>query len=117
MPPYPVNTAALVAAEAVIRDVRTLKSYVRDVTHSRRWFEKELLRLGATSYPSAANFVLANFGPQGPALFKQLEAKGILVRERREFRPGFARITIGTGREMKRLVREIETFLCRSKSS
>ena len=114
MPPYPVNIAALAAAEAVIRDVRTLRSYVRNVTHTRGWFEKELLRLGVTSYPSAANFVLADFGSQGPALFKRFEAKGILVRERKEFRPGFARITIGTDREMKRFVRETEAYWRRS---
>jgi histidinol-phosphate aminotransferase len=110
MPPYPVNIAALVAAEAAIRDARTLKSYVRNVKRLRRWFENELLPLGATSYPSAANFVLADFGPRGPALFRQLESKGILVRERKDFRPGFARITIGTEREMKRFVRETKSF-------
>ena len=110
MPPFPVNVAALVAAEAAIRDVRTLKTYVRNVTRLRQRFESELLEIGATSYPSAGNFVLADFGTRGPALFKQLEAKGILVRERKDFRPGFARITIGTEREMKRVVREIKLF-------
>jgi histidinol-phosphate aminotransferase len=110
MPPYPVNIAALVAAEAVVRNVRTLKTYVRNVKRVRRWFEDELLTFGAASYPSAANFVLADFGPRGPALFKRLEAKDILVRERKDFRPGFARITIGTKREMKRFVRETKSF-------
>ena len=110
MPPYPVNVAALAAAEAAIRDVRALRNYVQDIKRVREWFEKELLHLGAAIYPSSANFLLADFGPRGPALFKQLAARGILVRERKDFRPGFARITIGTEPEMRRFVKETKSI-------
>jgi histidinol-phosphate aminotransferase len=111
MPPFPINVAALLAADAAVRDRQSMQRYVRDVHRSRSWFEQQLKTLGVKTYPSAANFVLANFGPKGPALFQQLERKGILLRERtREIGAGFVRITIGTQNEMERLVREIKRY-------
>jgi histidinol-phosphate aminotransferase len=108
MPPFPVNLAALVAAEAAVRDQKTLRGYVRDVKKWRAWFGQELTRLGVKTYPSAGNFLLANFGPAGPALFRHLEKRGILLRERsREIGLGFVRITIGTPSEMRELVKLI----------
>lgn len=108
MPPFPVNLAALVAAEAALREGKTIRRYVRDVQRLREWFAVELQRLGAKTYPSAGNFLLAHFGPSGPALFAKLERKGILVRDRsKDMGAGFVRITIGTSEEMKTLVKEI----------
>ena len=106
--PFPVNVAALVAAEAALQDGATMRRYVLEVQRLRRWFAAELARLGVRTYPSAGNFLLANFGPGGPALFQKLEKRGILLRERsKEIRPGFVRITIGTQSEMQRLVKAI----------
>ena len=109
MPPYAVNLAALVAAEAAIDDQKTLRRYVRDVTALRAQVADALTKMGVRVFPSAGNFILGNFGPTGPALFRRLERRGILLRERgRDIGPGFVRITIGTRAEMKRLLREIE---------
>jgi histidinol-phosphate aminotransferase len=109
MPPFPVNVAALVAADAAIRDRRTIRRYVRAIKVVQAWFAKELQLLGVKTYPSAGNFILANFGPSGPDLFHRLERKGILLRERtKEIGSGFVRITIGTRGEMERLLKEIK---------
>jgi histidinol-phosphate aminotransferase len=108
MPPFPVNLAALVAAEAAIRDRAAIRRYVRDVKDTRKWFAAQLTRLGATCYPSAGNFLLADFGPSGSTLFRKLEKQGILLRERsKEIAPGFVRISIGTRKEMRRLLQAI----------
>ena len=108
LPPFPVNVAALAAAEAAIRDRATIRRYVRDVQSTRAWFAGQLAALNAKTFPSAGNFLLADFGPAGPALFRKLEGQGILLRERsREIAPGFVRITIGTRAEMQRLLRAI----------
>jgi histidinol-phosphate aminotransferase len=105
MPPFPVNLAALVAAEAAVGDRATMLGYVREVKRLRAWFAAELKKLGVKTYPSAGNFLLANFGPDGPALFQKLEKQGILLRDRsKDIGPGFVRITIGTSSEMKRLL-------------
>lgn len=110
--PYPVNTAALVAAEASIRDARFLRNYTREVLRSRTLLEKGLTRLGARIYPSEANFILADFGPRAHGLVLALERKGILVRERKDFsRAGFMRISAGTRADTRRLLRAIEEIL------
>jgi histidinol-phosphate aminotransferase len=108
MPPFPVNLAALVAVEAAVADWATMRGYVTGVLRLRTWFASELEKFGVKSYPSAGNFILANFGPSGPALFRKLEAQGILLRERsKDIGPGFVRITIGTQSEMQRLLKTI----------
>jgi histidinol-phosphate aminotransferase len=109
MPPFPVNVAALVAAEAAVRERRAIRNYVNQTREIREWFAGELARLGVRTFPSAGNFLLADFGPRGPALFKNLAVQGILVRERsKDIGPGFVRVSIGARSEMTRLVRVIQ---------
>ena len=109
MPPFPVNVAALVAAEAAVRDHAAIRRYVRGIRRVRAWFESELHKVGVKTFPSAGNFLLANFGPGGPKLFQSLEREGILLRERsKELGPGFVRITIGTQREMALLLKRMK---------
>ena len=108
MPPFPVNLAALVATEAAIADRATMQAYVNGVKKLRTWFAAELVKLNVKTYASAGNFLLADFGPGGQALFQKLEKQGILLRDRsKDIGPGFVRITIGTQSEMRRLLRTI----------
>jgi histidinol-phosphate aminotransferase len=109
MPPFPVNIGALVAAEAALQERNAIRSYVRQTRETREWFAGELTRLGVRTFPSAGNFLLADFGSQGGPLFKKLSTQGILVRERSmDIGPGFVRISIGTRSEMRRLVKVIQ---------
>jgi histidinol-phosphate aminotransferase len=109
MPPFPVNIGALVAAEGALKERRSIRDYVKQTREIREWFAGELTRLGVRTFPSAGNFLLADFGPQGPALFKRLAIQGILVRERsKDIGLGFVRISIGTKSEMSRLVSFIQ---------
>ena len=110
--PYPVNSAALVAAEAAIRDRQFLRNYTREVLQSRAMLEKGLARLGARIYPSSANFVLADFGSKARRLVSELERKGILVRARRDFpHQGFVRISAGTRADTRKVLRAMERIL------
>jgi histidinol-phosphate aminotransferase len=109
MPPFPVNLAALVAAEAALREGKAIRRYVRDVQRLRESLAAQLQSIGAKTYPSAGNFLLADFGPSGPALFATLERKGILLRNRsKDMGPGFVRITIGTTKEVQTLMDAIK---------
>jgi len=109
MPPFPVNLAALVAARAAVRDGAAIRAYVRQIRRLRAWLDKELHGFGVKTFPSAGNFLLANFGPGGPRLFQRLEREGILLRERtKEIGPGFVRITIGRPAEMQLLLKKIK---------
>lgn len=111
MPPYPVNVAALVAAEAAVGDLATMRRHVRGTLSTREWFSAQLRKIGIVTFPSAGNFLLADFGPSAPPFFARLEKKGILLRERsRAIAPGFVRIAIGTRREMETLLREVRRY-------
>jgi len=108
MPPFPVNLAALVAAEAAVRDRAAMQTYVKNVKRLRASLAMELNGLGVKTHPSAGNFLLADFGSPGPALFRKLETQGILLRDRsKDIGPGVVRITIGTRSEMHRLLQAI----------
>src|ERR1700720_824792 len=78
IPPFPVNIGALVAAEAALRERSAIRHYVKQTREIREWFAAELARLGVRTFPSTGNFLLADFGSPGPALFKKLATKGIL---------------------------------------
>jgi histidinol-phosphate aminotransferase len=112
-PPFPVNVAALAAAEAATHDHAYIRKYVREVHHARREFCASLERLGIPCWPSPANFVLADLGARAPAVLRALERQGILLRDRRpDFpRPGYVRVTIGTPAQMRRVVRALQSSL------
>ena len=110
--PYPVNTTALVAAEAAIRDTQFGRAYTSEVLLSRDLLAKGLARMGARVYPSSANFVLADFGPKATHMVEALKKKGILVRERKDFPTrGFVRISAGTRADTRRVLRAIQGVL------
>jgi histidinol-phosphate aminotransferase len=113
--PYPVNAAALVAAEAAMRDRAFIARTVREVRRGRRELERGLTRLGIGYFPSGGNFVLANFGDRAHAktMVAALARKGTLVRDRSgDFNgEGYVRITVGTPGQMRRLLRELRDIL------
>ena len=111
--PYPVNAAALVAAEAAMRDRAFIARTVREIRRSRGEFARGLARLGVRCFPSAGNFVLAYFGQRAKPIVAALARKGILVRDRSsDFGgEGYVRITLGTLAQTRRLLRELEHLL------
>lgn len=107
--PYSVNSAALVAAEAATRDSRWIRRYAAEANRAKVELALALERLGIRHWPSAANFVLVDFGSRAPALLGQLRRRGILLRDRRsDFgRVGYVRITVGTVPQMRGLIRAL----------
>ena len=109
--PFPVNVAALAAAEAAVADPKTMKLYVKNILRTRAWSEKELQKLGVKTYPSAGNFLLADFGPRGSEMCSKLQTQGVLLRDRsKDIGSGFIRVSIGTQKEMARLLKLIKGY-------
>lgn len=109
MPPFPVNAAALAASAAAVRERGAIERYIRETKRLRNWFSAELKKRNIRVFPSAGNFVLADFGGGGPAVFRRLARKGILLRERsKDLGAGYARITIGTQKELQLLLRLLD---------
>jgi len=111
--PYPVNAAALAASQAAIRDRKFIARTVKEVHQGRQELERGLARLGVRHFPSAGNFVLAHFGRQIRGIVAALARKGILIRDRSsDFGgQGYARITVGTVEQSRRLLRELGKLL------
>jgi histidinol-phosphate aminotransferase len=111
--PYPVNAAALAAAEAAMRDRKFIARTVSEVRRSHKDLQLGLTRLGIQYFPSAGNFVLANFGPRAKEIVAGLNQKGILVRDRSsDFAgQGYVRITLGTPPQTQRLLKELKELL------
>ncbi len=110
--PYPVNVAALAAAEAAMRDRAFIAKTVRDVRAGKKELERGLARLGIRHFPSAGNFVLAYFGERAKRIVADLDRQGTLVRDRSsDFGgEGYVRITLGTPAQMRRLLRELKAI-------
>jgi histidinol-phosphate aminotransferase len=111
--PYPVNAAALAAAEAAIKDRAFIERTIRDVKEGKRELANGLVRLGVKSFPSAGNFLLVYFGARAKEIVAKLARRGILVRDRSsDFGgEGYVRITLGTLAQTRRLVKELEAIL------
>jgi len=109
MPPFPVNAAAIAAGVAAVGERKTIELYIRETKRLREWFADELKQRGVRVFPSEGNFLLADFGGAGPALFRKLTGHGILIRERsKDLGPGFARIAIGTKKELRSILRILD---------
>ena len=111
--PYPVNVAALAAAEAAMRDHGFIARTVREIGRGRRELERGLARLSVKTFPSAGNFLLVYFGEPAKRIVAALDRKGILIRDRSsDFGgEGYVRITLGTLAQTRRLLRELESIL------
>ncbi|MGH9688966.1 MAG: histidinol-phosphate transaminase [Candidatus Acidiferrales bacterium] len=111
--PYPVNAAALAAADAAMQDRAFIAQTVREVIRGRKELQTGMARLEVRSFPSAGNFVLAYFGDRAKRIVTALERKGILVRDRSgDFSgEGYVRITVGTLPQTRRLLRELKALL------
>jgi histidinol-phosphate aminotransferase len=116
--PFSVNIAAIVAAEATLRDYRSVTKYAKEIFEARKVLGAALVRLRVKVFPSAANFLLADFGADAPRILRKLAQRRILLRDRTyDFgRAGYVRITIGTHTQMRRLVKELERLIPESKS-
>lgn len=102
--PFNVNRLALAAGTACLADPAAVEARRREVAAARDQLEKSLLELAIPSWPSQANFVLAEPGGDDAAWYEGLIRRGFLVRPGSEFGlPGHLRITVGPGELMTRL--------------
>jgi histidinol-phosphate aminotransferase len=103
--PFNVNIPALVGAEAALGDDEQPRRAQQLVAAGLGQFESELPRLGLKVYPSAGNFVLADTGTDGKAVYEQLLRHGVIVRPMGGYGlPACLRITVGTPQQNQKLI-------------
>jgi histidinol-phosphate aminotransferase len=106
--PYSVNTLAVLAAQAAIRDTAYIENYVAEVLAARDLLCVGLERMKIGYVPSSANFVLIRAGQRAIEIRDHLRGQGILVRDRSYEAPGCVRITVGTREQTRRLLAALE---------
>ena len=108
--PFNINAFAIECVAEALADRESVDAYVQQVSRTREWLRKQLEALGVKCWPSAANFILANFGASKNNVLTAMGQKGIALRDRPDCE-GCIRITIGTQQEMERVVRELQQIL------
>jgi len=103
--PFNLNVLAEVAALAALDDHEHLERTLRTNRDGLAYLARELAALGVASWPSEANFLLAQ---PGPGAYEQLLRRGVIVRPLGGFgMPEHVRISIGTAEENERLVKAL----------
>jgi histidinol-phosphate aminotransferase len=100
--PYSVNSLALACLPPALEDKTYLDWYVGEILEARKEFEAALDKAGVRRWPSRANFILAEIGPQHAEFVRRMRAAGVLVRDRSSDPgcDGRVRITIATCEQM-----------------
>src|SRR6202008_4389739 len=80
--PYSVNSVALACLPAALKDTTYLDRYVGAGVAARAEFEKALQAARLRYWPSRANFILVDIGPQHKEFVRYMLAAGVLVRDR-----------------------------------
>jgi histidinol-phosphate aminotransferase len=94
--PFNVNAMAQSAAMAALDDVTHLVETREIIFKGIAFFERELPKLGITTVPSGANFILVKTG-NGREVFQKLQQLKVIVRPMDAYGlPDYIRITLGT---------------------
>ena len=111
--PFEVNVLSIIAGSAALDDLDFVDHYVSLVRDNRSYLLSELNKIGVKTYPSDANFIVANFGENLDVVFKKLNEKNILVNNvsNLPLLDGCLRIAVGTKNQMETLVNEIKDVL------
>jgi histidinol-phosphate aminotransferase len=117
--PYSVNSLALACLVPALEDTVYLDWYVAEVSAARAEFETALDTACVRHWPSRANFVLTEIGPQHKEFTRLMSAAGVLVRDRSSDPgcEGRVRITIGTREQMRRAVATLNNVLATLKAN
>ena len=106
--PFNVNLLAEAAASAALSDDAHVERSRENNARGAETLERELRALGIRTWPTDANFLLAE---TGAGIYQELLRLGVIVRPMGGFGlPDCVRITIGTPEENEKLVKALQTL-------
>ena len=111
--PFNLSEAALVTAEAAVRDQDYVTKCREDNTRLRAWLAEALMEHGVPSDTSCTNFILARFRSQteAEACDAYLQKQGLIVRRVAGYNlPKCLRITVGDEPSCRRVANAIGLF-------
>lgn len=105
--PFNVNAIAQAAAIAALDDREFARRCASENRKGLDQLEAGCRRLGLTTVPSVANFLLIKVG-DGLSTFTRLQARGLIVRPMKSYGlPEWVRVTVGSREQNERLLREL----------
>ncbi len=111
--PYNINSMTLAAGVGVLSDEEYTRKNCLAIRENRAFAAEELKKLGFTMTDSLANFLFARHpAVSGETIYRELKAKGVLVRH--FTKPEiceYNRITVGTREQMQILLDKVKEVL------
>ncbi|MFP4466286.1 MAG: histidinol-phosphate transaminase [Candidatus Goldiibacteriota bacterium] len=107
-PPFNVNTLAQAGALAALNDRKYVERTLKTNEDGKKFLCRGFEKLDIKYYETYANFIFVAFKTNAKIIFDELLKKGVIIRP---FFDGFARITIGTPAENRKLLRALKEIL------
>lgn len=111
--PYNINKMTMAAGIGTLEDEEYTQKNCQTIIENRNYIISKLKELGFELTPSTTNFVFAKHSRiHGKELYLKLKERGILVRhfDKKEIFE-YNRITIGTRKQMEKLIETIEDIM------
>ena len=101
--PYDVNSFAITAALAALKDKSYIDNYVLEVKKAREWVLNKFKSTKIRTHFSGGNYFLIWPNKETKILIQQMRAKGILIRsmENKKDISNSIRVSIGTKEQMR----------------
>tara|TARA_Y100001968_G_scaffold115002_2_gene104399 strand:- start:9588 stop:10709 length:1122 start_codon:yes stop_codon:yes gene_type:complete len=101
--PYDINSFAVIAAFAALKDQPYVDNYVKEVLNAKKWMRDQLQLNGIRHHIEGGNYLLIWPKSEPADIAKRLKAKGILVRsmEGKDLLDKSIRVSIGTISQMQ----------------
>ena len=114
LPPYSVNAWAAAALPAAIADTAYRDWYIAQAAESRALLAAASERHGLRTWPSAANFVLIDFGGRERGIAEAMAQLGFAVRDKSDEPScrGCVRVTAGLVDDTRLFIGALEELLC-----
>lgn len=113
-PPFNVNSLALAAAEAALRDQQYVAEILEMNETGRVYLYREFERLGLEYLPSQTNFITFDCGVEAAPIYNELKQRGVIVRTLANYNlPNHLRVTIGLPDENVKFLVALEQALLR----
>ncbi|HYP79724.1 MAG TPA: aminotransferase class I/II-fold pyridoxal phosphate-dependent enzyme, partial [Steroidobacteraceae bacterium] len=112
--PFNVGIPGLAAATASVGDKEQIARAQQLVRDGLAQFQSSLPQLGVHIHPTAGNFILADVGSNGTAVYGLLLREGVIVRPVAGYGlPRCVRITVGTAQQNERLITALSRVLAK----
>jgi len=110
--PFNVNSIAQAAALACLKDQAYYREVGRKLIEQRKYLYKNFKRLNLEFQKSCTNFILLKVNKSGTKIAHDLLHKGVIVRDMSFWGlNAYIRITIGSLKENRKLIRKLEEVL------